>query len=169
MDFHPIIVHFPIALLTVYAIMELVWSKKLRSSSTWMHIKVSFLLIGLIGAYAALSSGDAAAHQYAGDRSLVHTHEFFASMTTNIFLILTIGYLVEFISTRFPHLFKGKTLKNIWSVITKLKNIILHTPLVYVLALAGLILVTITGALGGALVYGPDVDPIVSFVYGLVA
>ena len=42
-------------------------------------------------------------------------------------------------------------------------------PFVSALASAlGLVAVTITGALGGALVYGPDVDPFVSLIYRLL-
>ena len=55
------VVHFPIALLTVYALMELVWSKRLRKNESWLYVKAAFLIIGLLGAYAALSTGEMAA------------------------------------------------------------------------------------------------------------
>ena len=35
------------------------------------------------------------------------------------------------------------------------------------IALVGIVVITITGALGGAIVYGPEVDPIVSVIYHL--
>ena len=43
----------------------------------------------------------------------------------------------------------------------------LYKNFVPLLALLGLIAITITGGLGGAIVYGKDVDPIVSFIYKL--
>jgi hypothetical protein len=36
------------------------------------------------------------------------------------------------------------------------------------LAIVGLILITVTGALGGILVYGPDVDPVAKLLYSLI-
>lgn len=57
MDIHPVTVHFPIALLTVYGLMELVWSKRLKKEQAWFYVKASFLILGVISAYAALSTG----------------------------------------------------------------------------------------------------------------
>jgi len=48
-----------------------------------------------------------------------------------------------------------------------LKHFLIETPIVYVLAIAGIIAITFTGALGAAIVYGSDVDPIVKIIYGL--
>ncbi len=42
------------------------------------------------------------------------------------------------------------------------------SPLVIVLAIAGLVLMTVVGALGASLVYGPEIDPAVSFIYHLL-
>jgi len=39
--------------------------------------------------------------------------------------------------------------------------------LIPLLALLGLVLIIITGGLGAAIVYGPNVDPFVNFIYSI--
>ena len=172
MDLHPIIVHFPIALLTIYGIMELIRPKRLLENESWTHMKAMLVIVGVIGAFFALSSGDVAAHQLA-DRSLrniVEVHEQWASITTTIFTILGVTYILSFLNRKYgdkiKKAFDGKAEKP-WNLLIKLKNIIDNTPLIYLFAIAGLIAVTITGALGGAIVYGPNADPIVSLIYNI--
>jgi len=50
----------------------------------------------------------------------------------------------------------------------KLKYFILFPPVAIVLALAGLVAITVTGGLGGAIVYGPDADPFFKLVYHFI-
>jgi len=57
MNVHPIFVHFPIALLTIYALLELIQFKKVTSWNPWFYIKASFVVFGAIGTYAALFTG----------------------------------------------------------------------------------------------------------------
>lgn len=61
MDFHPIIVHFPIALLTCYGLMELVRLKKVLTSAHWFYIKAVFLLVGSAATLIAFKTGEIAA------------------------------------------------------------------------------------------------------------
>lgn len=171
MDLHPIIVHFPIALLTIYGLMELIRHKKLLESESWFYIKASFLIIGVIGAFFALSSGDVASEQLA-DRtlhSLVEVHEGAASTATTIFTILAALYVLTWIDNKYnkkiSKMFDGE-MKKTWKWVIKIKNIVYNTPLIWMVALAGLVAITITGALGGAIVYGPNADPIIALVYG---
>lgn len=42
------------------------------------------------------------------------------------------------------------------------------TSFAYLTGAAGLLLITLTGALGGIIAYGPDIDPVASFVYRLL-
>lgn len=170
MNIHPIVVHFPVALLTIYALMEFVWSRRLKNNISWFYVKAAFLILGLLGGYAGLSSGDVAADSYNGDgaRSLIHMHESWANLTTGTFLILAMVYILTYISHTYPKLFHEYSLEKFWLLLLEVKNIILNTPVKYVIVLFGLVAVTITGALGGALVYGPNVDPIVSFIYNLL-
>lgn len=59
------------------------------------------------------------------------------------------------------------SVKKIWIAIKKHTGYVLRSPFLPFLALIGLIAITMTGALGGAIVYGPNVDPVVKFVYSL--
>lgn len=172
MDLHPIIVHFPIALLTVYGLMELIRVKILLKSESWFYVKASFVIIGVIGAFASLSSGDAAAHQLADQtlRQLIGVHEGAAGTATTLFTILGVTYLLTWLDkhfrTKITKMFEGKIEKP-WKYLIILKNFIYKTPIMWLLAIAGLVAITITGALGGAIVYGPNADPIITIVYNL--
>ncbi len=51
--------------------------------------------------------------------------------------------------------------------LVKIAKWIINTRVSFILALIGIVGITITGTLGGAMVHGPEVDPFVSFVYHL--
>jgi len=170
MDLHPLVVHFPIALLTIYGIMEIVWSKRLKNDNSWFYVKASFLILGVLGAFISLATGDEASKNVTL-RNVVHVHEFWAGLSTYIFGFLAVAYIIHFIFLNYPKLFSKtglETVESIWNFILKIKNWILFTPIKYLLVLAGLIAITVTGALGGAMVHGPNVDPLVSFIYNLL-
>lgn len=61
--------------------------------------------------------------------------------------------------------FGNKLIEKVFGLLNSLSEIVLSNPLAIVLALLGLGALMITGALGGAITYGPDADPIVSIVY----
>lgn len=168
MDLHPMIVHFPIALLTIYALMELIRPKKLLQQESWVYIKATFLILGTLGAFAALSSGEIAADTY-GETDLVETHEAWAGATTTIFGILAGLYVLFFIdkfwSKKIPK--TAKKLKKYWTIIMKIDYFFLNSFIIYLAVIAGLIALTITGALGGAMVHGTEKDPIIAIVYNL--
>lgn len=170
MNIHPIFVHFPIALLTVYAIAELARFKKLIAEAYYFYVKATLVIAGTLGAFSALLTGDPAEHALTDKslRPLVETHSTFAAASTWIFTFLALVYIVLWInrSSWNEKLLAGKFSK-IWIVKVKVADWILHSPFVPILALIGLVTITITGALGGAIVYGPNVDPIVSWIYHL--
>ena len=55
----------------------------------------------------------------------------------------------------------------IWNWLVAVQTLLFKPWLLFLLGLAVLIAITITGSLGGALVYGPEIDPVVSFIYHL--
>lgn len=178
MNPHPILVHFPVALLSVYTVFELIRFKKLLAQPAWFYIKAVLCVFGAVGALAAVFTGDFAKRAilsgngtgYPGLnlRQVIGIHETWAHVTTVIFVLLGCAYLVAVLN-RFDFLsnLPGSLLKGIWKFGTWIEKILIETPLVIILAIAGLCSLTITGALGGMLVYGPNIDPILHLVYKL--
>lgn len=168
MNIHPLLVHFPVALLTLYAIFEILPAARWYGTLPWAAIQTILVVIGELGALAALLTGETAEHAI-NDRSLrplIETHSNFATTTAIIFGILAVVRIKKWIRTEHPLLLANSYPKLIAGVDAVI-NFVLSTPVRILLALAGLITITITGGLGGAIVYGPDIDPVVKFIYGL--
>ncbi len=173
MNIHPVVVHFPVALLTIYALMELIRFNKVKSQPYWFYVKALFLMIGGLGALAARQTGEWAAEGV--DRSsdtagILNMHENFANATTLIFGTLAVGYLIIWLNREniFKFFNNNQTLIKIWNFILPIAKVLIETKLVILLAFAGLACVTITGGLGGIMVYGPDADPFFGFIYKLI-
>lgn len=168
MNIHPFFVHFPIALLAVYAVLELIRVKKIKDFVAWIYIKATFLFIGVAGALVALETGDSAAEFHRDQRQLVRTHETFSQITTVIFLILCINYLFVVVDKLFGEKIRPSKYQKLWGAILNLVNKIFSGWMLVVLALVGVTGLIMTGALGGTIVYGPDMDPITTFVNKLL-
>ena len=174
MNIHPLFVHFPIALLAIYAIMELIHTDRLNHSDTYAAIKGFLVIVGTLAAYVTLSTGELAEGLLLANSpelaKLVETHSAFAGASTAIFSVLAISYAIKFFMdstyAQAPVLASGP-LSRVWGAMLWYSRAIRENVLGQMLALAGIICITITGALGAAIVYGPDADPIVSFIYGL--
>ena len=92
MDAHPFIVHFPIALLTVSAICDLV--ALLTDRDQYARTGYLLLILGTIGALAAALSGDAAearAEMIPGIHDALEGHESLATVTVWVAVVLTLG------------------------------------------------------------------------------
>jgi uncharacterized membrane protein len=128
---HPMLVHFPIALLFTSVLFDAAgaWFKRdsFRESAVWL------LFLGLLGGIAAAIAGDWAeeAAEKAGiAESMIETHETLAFITLGIFGMLLLGRLV------LRNQFTPKTLF-----------------LYFLLAAIGLGTLSATGHYGGSLVY----------------
>jgi len=97
---HPKIVHFPIAFLTTYPLMELLYlisKKDFYSKAAFL-----FLIIGVIGAVLAVLSGNQAylASGILGKESLIifNSHQYFANLTVWFFtglLVIRVYFTVK--------------------------------------------------------------------------
>ncbi len=175
MNIHPIVVHFPIAFLSIYAALEIFTLWYRRYVKTLFNIKAFLLVVGYLGTVAALQTGELAANANRGvSRDLLHMHEAFANGTVWIFGILAllyVGYILWVknfgnVRTWGDRFFADKPqLSQIVRWKTRAINWLFDTRwLLALMALVGLVVVTVTGALGGAMVYGSDVDPFVQLV-----
>lgn len=168
MDLHPMIVHFPIALLTLYAIFEILPVARWYGKLPWTAIKTILVVTGALGALAAVITGGLAEETITNpaQRQVVELHENFAVTTAIIFGILAVARLKKWIRTEHP-LFMAVRYPSAVATGDAIINFFLSTPVRILLALTGLAAITVTGALGGAMVHGPNIDPAVKFIYGL--
>jgi uncharacterized membrane protein len=184
MNIHPLFVHFPIALLTLYALMEILGPivstglKFLKKGGTelsqfvtselYKNIKGFLVIVGTLLAFPTLQTGELAERVFragstnletfasSGVGRLIEMHATFATVSVVVFSILALVYL------------------STWRRISQLEFVkvfseTMYTPKILIpLSILGILLLTITGALGGAITYGPDVDPVVKMVYSFL-
>jgi uncharacterized membrane protein len=173
MNIHPIFVHFPLALLTLYALMVLV-PLRFSSKFSWWAGAASFLsVVGWLLTLPTAATGGIAEELVKGkvDPALIEMHSSFAGAIIIIFFLFFAANTVraakergwgDRISAR------NSLFLRVWNFKQKCARVILDTFLGKVLALLGLAAILITGGLGGAIVYGPDFDPLVSAIHGLL-
>ncbi len=161
---HPMLVHFPIAFLTLYAVCELIPWRTLRANPAFRSFKTALVIVGAISALAARQAGEMIEDMFESgpDANLVEMHSLFGNATTIIFCVIAGAYIVELLHAK---QIQKKWVTQVLYWLHFISRIVLHPIVVVVLALLGLIAVSVAGALGGAIVYGPDVDPFVSFIY----
>lgn len=153
-NIHPIFVHFPIALLCVYSLIRTVPFHRWFPSVSWKHIERALLFFGVLGAWASLYTGEIAEHLVKPPHDLVEMHSTFAAAATWIYGALLLGEILtiwQTLSVKIP------LLKSVGALLT-------HRVFGRILALVGLIAITLTGLLGGVLVYGVSADPFAAIV-----
>jgi uncharacterized membrane protein len=103
---HPVIVHFPIALLAMAPFIFLVgalWPTQRRGIHA---IAMLLLVLGLLGGLLALTTGEAAANLARRTpelRAALNAHEWSAQWTVSIFGILVVAWLINLGMSRFFH------------------------------------------------------------------
>ena len=174
MNIHPIIVHFPIALLSFYSLLEFVRYKRMTSQKGWFFLKAFFVVMGTLGAYVALFSGEPAEHLYVqanpSMRDIVEVHSLWAGVTASIYSLISLIYLVQVLRRKgYEHVIKNISKVGIlWMLVTRVTDLLNNKTILTILALCGLGAVIVTGSLGGFLVYGIEgakTDPFIYFAY----
>ncbi len=146
----------------------------------WFYVKAILVMAGGLGALAALVTGDSAISSVrqgnfvvsvSNFRQVVHMHENFAKASVAVFGIIAAGYLILWLNRSIAvNILKLRAnwLKKTWQILTKLSHFFVETKFVILLALVGLVCITITGGLGGTMVYGPNADPFFGVIYKLM-
>ncbi len=164
-NIHPMIVHFPIALLTMYSIIEIAHLPWL-TTPFWFRLKAFFLITGSSIAIITLQTGELIEKKFPGKLTEVHSN--WANFTAYFYALFALAYLIALVSEtnlwekRLPNNALTRAAKKLASLLTKKWYLAIPA------ALIGLTSITITGALGGAIVYGPNIDPVVTFIYNLL-
>jgi uncharacterized membrane protein len=153
-NIHPIFVHFPIALLFIYSLLKIIPFYKWFPQIAWKQIERVFLVIGVIGAYISLYTGEIAEHIVRPAHDLVEMHSTFAAVSVWIYSALLLGEIIVLLGRKF-------TLIN---MINGLGRILTLRIVSGILAVCGLIAISVTGLLGGVLVYGTTADPFAAVV-----
>ncbi len=162
-DFHPIFVHFPVALLTIYSLLEIVRLPFFTRRTGIFPVKLVMLVIGTLGAAMSLLTGDAAAEAYEGTAkaAIIEWHSTFAFAATILYAIVTLSYVIRWL---------GSTPLAGWipQSILQAERKIFGTPVLVLLATLAFLALLATGILGGSLVYGTSGDPLVTPLYKLL-
>ncbi len=163
MNFHPLIVHFPIALLTFYSLAEILRFRWFVDRPWWFPLKAFLVIVGFLAAGAAYISGDLAGGGFQNDPQLsavVEAHELWAKITLGIYGIIGAAYFIVFLTREgfmlFPSMFVASLSR------------VLDNRFMSVLALLALSAITITGGLGGSITYGPRIDPFIPIIYAVL-
>lgn len=126
----------------------------------WFYVKATFCIIGTVISYATYITGDMIENLYEGE--LVQRHSQSATVTIGFFTLLSLAHLTRWLEL--SGLFKEPH-TGLVRIVLAYTNFIFKTPVIAICALFGLAAITVTGALGGALAYGYEVDPVVNFIY----
>ena len=156
-NIHPIFVHFPVALLFVYSIIKILPLKKWIPSVAWRDVERVFLLVGVLGAFVALQTGEIAEHLVRANRDLVEMHSTFANISTWIYGILLAGEIFDVLNTYAVPKSNSEKLKYYFSSV---KGILTKFAIPKTFASLGFIAISATGMLGGVIAYGVSADPL---------
>ncbi len=165
-NIHPLLVHFPIALLFLYSVIKILPLQKWFPQVGWRDIERVLLVCGVLGAFAALATGDTAEHLVHPNRQLVDAHSTFAGIATFIYGALLVGEIAAVFNT-----YKNR-INASWQWLLRISHVIeailCNKVVSFILALAGFIAISVTGLLGGVIAYGLTADPVAPFVLKLL-
>ena len=97
MNFHPLLVHFPVAFFTLYAVIELLGFLKFFKNSYWFYIKAVLVSLGVLGAGAAIIAGKLIESQFTDRVALVELHSTINEIGTFLFFVIAFCYAIEWL------------------------------------------------------------------------
>lgn len=152
-ELHPLVIHFPIALLIVAPLFVLL-AVVVRSGRRWLGITALVLMaLGTIASFVAVETGEAAAkahHFTPRVEAIVEQHEELGETVRDLFTGLTVAYAVLLLLPPVLRRFEGQA-----------ATIVLHGTFLVAYAVCLLVLVN-AADLGGQLVHRYGVRGIIS-------
>lgn len=160
MNIHLILVHFPIALLSLYAIFELLSLTPFGRNSKWFSYKALLLFCGFVFSIPTYIAGKYLESIY-GEIRTIELHGLFATLSIMVFGLCAILYFARIleINKTITH----ARIQKIIYMIAKFANIRITIPL----SIIGFVLLLITGAIGGGMAHGSNADPFTKFIFKL--
>ena len=174
MNLHPIFVHFPIAILSLYAVFEMFIFGGIRRRASWFYVKLSLLLTGFLFSLLTLETGNEVAEHISYGSSIwpvVYAHSKWAHISVFLFGVLATVYFLIWIKDYpechnvYSRIKNNRYLEKPWKILSFMVSGIYNSPAIWILAFLGLIAMIITGSLGASIVHGADGDPVVRLVY----
>lgn len=160
-NIHPLFVHFPIALLILYSFIKIVPFERWFSGIAWKQVRQVLLVFGVLGAFASLTTGEIAEELVRPDRNIVEMHELFGNISTWVYAVLLLSEMMSILNAYVVPKFKNQALIN---ASLKLENFLSNYSLGILLAVVGFVSISVTGLLGGVMVYGFTADPFAPIV-----
>lgn len=163
-NIHPIFVHFPIAFLFLYSFLVLIPVEKLFPKISWKQFRIVLGIVGLLGALISSGTGEIAEELTNPNHDISEMHKWFAGAATFVYglLLLTdLWHWLEIVITKLHISVFSK-------IITYLRPILTSKFFVFLIAITGLLFMSITGMLGGIMVYGTSADPLAPFLLKLL-
>lgn len=164
-NLHPIVVHFPIALLFLYSVIKIIPVSRWFPQVSWKQLERALLLVGVLGALAASYTGEIAEALIRPDYQLVEWHSWFAAIATWLYGLLLLGELLFLLR---PLIIRKPNFIAVTRVLDLIQTILTHRTLSLMMALLGLVALSVTGLLGGVMVYGLSADPLAPIVLKLL-
>ena len=167
MNIHPLIVHFPIALLVLYVVFELLPLERWYPYAAWGDIKAILVCFGGLGLLAALLTGQLAESSLLAQASenALHIHKMLAGVSTAVFGLIALAYFIRWAFDK--HAVFLKPLQENLPFIQAYSDIILKQWIVVPLAIVGVVVLFLTGTLGAIIVYGSNGDFATQFITSL--
>jgi uncharacterized membrane protein len=164
-NIHPLFVHFPIAFLLLYSLLAILPFERWFPKVSWRPLRFVILLAGVLGAFAANTTGEIAEHLVRSDQQIVEMHSFFAAASTWVYGLIFAGELLAIVNPWLVQKFPNVTLLKLFHFI---EHILTNRGLSILLAIVGVLTISLTGLLGGVMVYGNSADPLALIVLKLL-
>jgi len=174
-NFHVLVIHFPIVFAIMYGLIETIsFFKKERSG--FLHQAGGWTtLFGLASTLVAQQTGSMirrAVQWSAQQKQLIRTHSNLSNLLVWIFCIALAGYLIDWTLANQDMLRRyfankpalSKILEIKISLLAKVQPFLSSRALRFALGVSAVIIVSIVGALGGAVAFGCKVDPLASYL-----